>query len=119
MVGQQNLLTLSCVSFWIKKCDFFGRRAKDFGHFWMARFVQVFFWPISGRPYQSRPRFLQSVLIMPQGTLLLIVRWVSGWGVGLIFIRSLKCSCGWVFREMNSKHNVSRIVNRTTLVTIH
>ena len=26
-----------------KNCDFFGQRAKKIGHFWMARFGQVFF----------------------------------------------------------------------------
>ena len=44
MASQQNLLALFFPRLGFKMFDFFGRLAKNFGHFWMARFGQVFFW---------------------------------------------------------------------------
>ena len=61
MAGQQNLLALFFIIFCIKKCDFFGRRAKDFGHFWMARFGQVFFWANIRHSLGGAPRTFQGI----------------------------------------------------------
>ena len=54
MAGQQNLLALFIFKLRTKKCDFFGRLAKNVGHFWMARFGQLFFFgPTFGHAYLS------------------------------------------------------------------
>ena len=44
MAGHQNFLALFLLKLGTKKCDFFGRLAKNVGLFWMARFGQDFFW---------------------------------------------------------------------------
>ena len=51
LAGQQNLLALFFPRLGFQMFDFFGQLAKNVGHFWMARFGQVFFGPTFWNAY--------------------------------------------------------------------